>query len=56
MVHNTIFPLIAFDENDVPGVKLLYNFPKEYSILQLNRLLKCKGLPVSGNKYNIMAS
>lgn len=52
-MFRTVFPLIAFHKNNVPGAKHLYNFPEDYSITQHIRRLKCRGLPVCGNTSNL---
>ena len=40
--------------DDVPGAKFKYTTINEHSVIELKRWLECRGLPISGNKDELV--
>ena len=40
--------------DDVPGARLKYSTITEHSVIELKRWLECRGLPMTGNKDELV--
>ncbi|KAJ8299941.1 hypothetical protein KUTeg_021460 [Tegillarca granosa] len=45
---------VKVDENDIPGAKFVYKTIDEHTNTQLKRWLKCRGLPTTGKRMNLI--
>lgn len=45
---------VFLDENDVPGAILPHKTAEHCSVTNLKRWLKCRSLPVTGNKADLV--
>ena len=53
LASTSVRPLTILTESDgVPGLKFEHN-PDQYTVEQLKRWLKCRGLKIGGKRYEL---